>query len=57
MTANQWMARAHDMLKGQYLCLCVSDTGAGMTSDVMAHVFEPFFTTKPLGQAPALAFR
>lgn len=27
----------------------VSDTGAGMSSDVLAHAFDPFFTTKPSG--------
>ena len=32
----------------------VSDTGAGMSSDVIARAFDPFFTTKPLGQGTGL---
>src|SRR2546430_6743182 len=34
---------------GVYVCLSVSDTGAGLDRQTQAHVFEPFFTTKPAG--------
>ena len=57
-TANKWMdergASANDMEPGQYLSLCVSDTGTGMPPDVIAKAFDPFFTTKPLGQGTGL---
>ena len=34
--------------------LSISDTGVGMTPEVVARVFEPFFTTKPIGQGTGL---
>jgi signal transduction histidine kinase/ActR/RegA family two-component response regulator len=43
-----------NLAPGFYLRLSVSDTGAGMSPDILARASEPFFTTKPLGQGTGL---
>jgi PAS domain S-box-containing protein len=42
------------ILPGRYVVVAVSDTGVGMSPDMLDKVFDPFFTTKPIGQGTGL---
>ncbi len=39
---------------GAFICLGLSDTGCGMTPEILSHIFEPFYTTKEVGKGTGL---
>ena len=59
-TANTYLdedyviEHAGDVAHGQYALVAISDSGSGMTREVLDRAFEPFFTTKPTGVGTGL---
>jgi signal transduction histidine kinase/ActR/RegA family two-component response regulator len=51
---DSYVRRFGDVRAGQYVVLCVTDTGTGIPKDIINKVFEPFFTTKRAGEGSGL---
>jgi signal transduction histidine kinase/ActR/RegA family two-component response regulator len=57
-TGNNWLderaAKERGIEPGQFVTVCVRDTGSGIDKAILPRVFDPFFTTKPMGQGTGL---
>ncbi len=53
-TARVRVETEAELPPGNYVCVSVTDTGEGMTPDVLGRATEPFFSTKPLGKGTGL---
>jgi signal transduction histidine kinase len=58
-TSNAFLDKAYadahaEVVSGQFVLVAITDTGGGMTADVMERAFDPFFTTKRLGEGTGL---
>lgn len=46
--------RSHPPVSGDFVAVCIEDTGIGIAPEQIEHIFEPFFTTKEIGQGTGL---
>ncbi|MCJ2050023.1 PAS domain-containing protein [Methylobacterium sp. J-070] len=46
--------RTHPAVSGDFIAVCIEDTGSGIAPEQIEHIFEPFFTTKGVGQGTGL---
>jgi len=51
---NHPAVKVGDLKEGFYACVEVSDSGRGMSQEILDRVYEPFFTTKPYSKAAGL---
>ena len=51
---QQGLINLPELKPDHYVCLTISDTGNGMTRDVLDRIFDPYFTTKPDGEGTGM---
>jgi len=46
----------YEMVPGEYIQICITDSGSGMDTEILKHIFEPFLQQKTKRREPVWAF-
>jgi PAS domain S-box-containing protein len=51
---KEFAAMHTELSEGPHVCFCITDSGSGISKDMLGHIFDPFYSTKDVGEGTGL---